>query len=58
MRSGGNVLLEFGQRVFGAAHHRHVAELLNVGAACVVLCAGTQRQLRIVVGPAVKLFNA
>ena len=58
VRSGGNVLLEFGQRVFGAAHHGHVTELLNVGAVCTVLRAGAQRQLRIVVGPAVKLFNA
>ena len=57
MRGGGNVLLEFGQRVFGAAHHGHVTELLNVGAVCTVLRAGAQCQLGVMVGPAVKLFN-
>ena len=58
VRGGGNVLLEFGQRVFGAAHHSHVTELLKMRAVGDVCGAGAQRQLGVMIGPAVKLFNA
>jgi len=54
----GQVGLEAGQRVFGAAQHGQVAQLLHAGAVVDVDAAGADRELGVLVGSAVELLDA
>ena len=52
-----NVRLKFGQRFFGAAHHREVGQCLCKGVVCTCIGTLSQCQLRMLVGAGVKLLS-